>query len=191
MNNIIEKNKEDINQSVILDAQKNVDLIYIKNFIPSSTKWEEFINHCNFLEKNKELTLQSPVKVIGALQIWDDFFLAGYNANLGDSFSQWNEVTLMTDFLFGRKNNGGCTLINFIGGQKTIPIHTDSRDSFLWQAIGSVEWQIHNDSTLSNAYKSLIVSPGDVLFVPSGISHTVYCPDPRAAISIFYDKINE
>jgi hypothetical protein len=188
MNSIIKKTAEEINHELIVQAKKNVDLIHIKNLIPSTTKWEEFIAHCNFLEKNRDITLESPVKLIGALQIWDDFFLAGYYAQRGDIFSQWDEITKKTDNLFGRENDGGCTLINFIGGEKTIPVHTDTRDSFLWQAIGTVEWRIHETENPESLYKILIVEPGDVLFVPSGISHTVFCPDPRAALSIFYDK---
>lgn len=188
MNNIIIKNKDDIRHEDILLSKENIDLLHIPGLIPSNTKWEEFIAHCNFLEKNRNITLQSPVKVIGALQVWDDFFLAGYYAQKGETLSQWNQVTYITDHLFGRENDGGCTLINFVGGQKTIPVHTDIRDSFLWQAIGTVEWRIHETENPESPYKTLIVNPGDVLFVPSGISHTVFCADPRAALSIFYDK---
>jgi hypothetical protein len=188
MNNIIQKTIEEINPSVIAEAQLNVDLIHIPDLIPSKTEWKEFINHCNFLEKNQDITLSSPVKLIGALQIWDDFFLAGYYAQRGECFSQWDEITKKTDSIFGRENDGGCTLINFVGGQKTIPVHTDRRDSFLWQGIGDVEWRIHETENESSPYQTLIVKPGDVLFVPAGISHTVFCPDPRAALSIFYDK---
>lgn len=188
MHKIIYKDKNKINQKDILEAKENVDLLYIPNLIPSTTGWDEFINHCDYTVKHPEITLPSPVKVIGALQMWDEFFVAGYYVENGDCFSQLKEIFAKTTELFGREPNKGCTLINFMGNQKTIPVHTDSRDSFLWQAIGSVEWRICETTEEDSPYESLTVNPGDVLFVPSGIIHTVFCPNPRAAISVFYDK---
>lgn len=174
-----------------MQAKKDIDLIYIPSLIPSNTGWEEFIAHSDYLVKNPELTLSSPVKIINALQVWDDFFVAGYYVNFGECFHQLKDIFQKTTTLYGREPNGGCTLINFVGNQKLIPVHTDTRDSFLWQAIGTVEWRIHESEDPNSSYQTLIVNPGDVLFVPSGLSHTVYCPNPRAAISIFYDKPNE
>ena len=188
MNAVLSISPDQINSELIKNAKNNIDLLHIKDFIPSNTKWEEFISHCNFLEKNKQLTLSSPVKLIGALQIWDEFYLAEYYANQGDCFSQWKEITYKTDNLFGRENDGGCTLINFIGNQKQIPIHDDTRDSFYWQAIGNVEWQIYEKGNDSECLISFNVAPGDVLFVPKGIVHTVACSEPRAALSVFYDN---
>lgn len=188
MNNIIHIDKNNIRQQDILDAKENIDLLYIPNLIPSTTGWDEFISHCDYTVKHPEITLPSPVKVIGALQVWDSLFMAGYNVDSGDCFSQLKDIFAKTTELFGREPNSGCTLINFVGQQKTIPVHTDTRDSFLWQAIGSVEWRICETEQQDSPYQTLTVNPGDVLFVPSGISHTVFCENPRAAISIFYDK---
>lgn len=188
MHNIIHIDKENVKPQDILDAKKNIDLLYIPNLIPSTTNWNEFIDHCDYTVKHPEVTLPSPVKVIGALQVWDDLFMAGYNVSSGNCFSQLEEVFTKTTELFGRRPNNGCTLINFVGQQKTIPVHTDIRDSFLWQAIGSVEWRICETQSEDSLYQTLTVNPGDVLFVPSGLIHTVFCKDPRAAISIFYDK---
>lgn len=188
MNSIIHIDKSNISQQDILDAKKNIDLLYIPGLIPSTTGWDEFISHCDYTVKHPEVTLPSPVKVIGALQVWDSLFLAGYNVDSGDCFSQLKDIFAKTTELFGREPNSGCTLINFVGQQKTIPVHTDTRDSFLWQAIGSVEWRICETVQEDSPYQTLTVNPGDVLFVPSGIIHTVFCENPRAAISIFYDK---
>ena len=188
MNKIIYKDKNSISQKDILEAKENIDLLYIPNIMPSTTGWHEFINHCDYTVKRPEITLPSPVRVIGSLQIWDDLFVAGYRVEKGDCFTQLPEVFAKTTELFGREPNSGCTLINFIGQQNTIPIHTDSRDSFLWQAIGSVEWRIFETTEEGSPYQSLGVHAGDMLFVPSGLIHTVFCENPRAGISIFYDK---
>ena len=188
MNKIIYKDKNSISQKDILDAKDNVDLLYIPNMMPSTTGWHEFISHCDYTVKRPEITISSPVKVIGSLQIWDDLFVAGYRVETGNCFSQLPEVFAKTTELFGREPNSGCTLINFVGQQKTIPIHTDSRDSFLWQAIGSVEWRIFETIEEGSPYQSLTVNAGDMLFVPSGLIHTVFCENPRAGISVFYDK---
>lgn len=188
MHEIITISKNEISTEHIKKAKENIDLLHIPNFIPSTTGWDEFIDHCDFTVKSPERTLSSPVKVINALQIWDELFVAGYYVNEGNCFHQLPEVIFITESLYGRKSDGGCTLINFVGMQKTIPIHHDTRDSFLWQAIGSVEWRIFENYNNIDSYKTLLVNPGDVLFVPSGIIHTVFCEKPRAGISIFYDK---
>ena len=188
MNRIITKDISSITHEVIMEAKANVDLVYIPSLIPSNTEWNEFIDHCDFTVKSPERNIGGPVKIINALQIWDDFFVAGYHVDKGNCFHQLEDIFEKTTTLYGRRPNGGCTLINFIGNQKTIPVHTDKRDSFLWQGIGTVEWRICDTEKEDSPYQTLIVKPGDVLFIPSGIPHTVYCPNPRAAISIFYDN---
>ena len=186
MHSIIHIDKDSITQQDVLDAKENIDLLYIPNLVPSTTGWDEFIDHCDYTVKHPEFTLPSPVKVIGALQVWDEFFVAGYYVQNGDCFSQLNDLFAKTTELFGKEPNGGCTLISFIANQKTIPVHEDTMDSFMWQAIGSVEWRIFETAKENSSYKSLIVNPGDMLFVPSGIIHTVFCENPRAGISIHY-----
>lgn len=188
MNKILTVSRDEISPAHIIKSKEDVDLLYIPGLIPSTTGWDEFIQHCDFTVKSHERTLSSPVKVINALQIWDDLFVAGYYVDQGDCFHQLPGIFSTTESLYGRAPNSGCTLINFVGVQKPIPVHADTRDSFLWQAIGSVEWRIHDTPEETSPYQTLIVNPGDVLFVPSGIVHTVFCEKPRAAISIFYDK---
>ena len=101
MNKIIYKDKNSISQNDILEAKENIDLLYIPNIMPSTTGWDEFINHCDYTVKRPEITLPSPVKVIGSLQIWDGLFVAGYRVEKGDCFTQLPEVFAKTTELFG------------------------------------------------------------------------------------------
>lgn len=189
MNNIIIKdwNINPPTPEDIESAKNTKDIIYMPNFCKSNTRWDDFINHADFLSKNLELDLPSPVPTVGAIQIWDSFFHAGYYLKNSGAFLQYDELAAKTKDLYGREPNNGCTLVNFIGMRSMIPIHDDVRDSFYWQAINQVEWRIYNSYDNESDYTPLTVKAGEALFVPRGLIHSVFCKEPRAAISLFYD----
>jgi mannose-6-phosphate isomerase-like protein (cupin superfamily) len=187
MNRVITKNGTEVTSQDIADARSNIDLLYIPNFCRAETPWREFIAHADYLAKHQDLTLHSPVPVLGALQMWGDFFHAGYYIDNSNSFHQLDQLKEKTNLLYGRMPDNGCTLVNFVGMQNMIPVHDDRRDSFYWQALGTVEWRVYENMDNEEQYQVVTVKPGDGLFVPSGLVHSVFAPNPRAALSIFYD----
>jgi len=64
-------------------------------------------------------------------------------------------------------------------------IHSDPVDGFYIQCEGQTTWKVfYEDQTI--AY---LVNPGDALYIPSGVRHSVESMNVRAAISVsFFDK---
>ena len=58
--------------------------------------------------------------------------------------------------------------------------HSDPVDGLYVQCTGSARWTAYYEG----GNESFIVLPGDAMFIPKGIEHTVETLEPRAAISI-------
>tara|TARA_B110000259_G_C13986611_1_gene390717 strand:- start:865 stop:1425 length:561 start_codon:yes stop_codon:yes gene_type:complete len=59
-------------------------------------------------------------------------------------------------------------------------IHSDPVDGFYVQCTGTTLWTAYYE----DEEKSWLTSPGDALFIPKGVQHSVKTLEPRAAISI-------
>jgi mannose-6-phosphate isomerase-like protein (cupin superfamily) len=61
--------------------------------------------------------------------------------------------------------------------------HSDAVDGFFVQCAGQTLWRIYYSG---ERVESFIARPGDVLFIPSGLEHSVESLSPRASISISF-----
>jgi hypothetical protein len=61
--------------------------------------------------------------------------------------------------------------------------HSDAADGFFVQCAGQTLWRIYYSG---ERVESFIARPGDVLFIPSGLEHSVESLSPRASISISF-----
>lgn len=59
--------------------------------------------------------------------------------------------------------------------------HSDPVDGFYLQCTGSALWTFFHEDDSTTSYTLL---PGDAMFIPKGVEHTVETLKPRAAISI-------
>ena len=65
--------------------------------------------------------------------------------------------------------------INFFPETKTFGKHKDTMDVAFWQVQGETEWTVED--------KVYILNPGDLIYVPKGIEHSVHPLTIRAGIS--------
>ena len=82
-------------------------------------------------------------------------------------------------------------IINFVGNEYKYWVHKDDHEVISWHCIGQMEWRIYediDDSRLNSQnfeglnYNSYIVNPGDILYVPAGVAHSVLTEGPRASL---------
>jgi hypothetical protein len=57
--------------------------------------------------------------------------------------------------------------------------HRDEMDVWIWQLIGRSKWKIEGKSEIFEK----IVGPGELIYIPRNIYHTINSIDPRASIS--------
>jgi hypothetical protein len=72
--------------------------------------------------------------------------------------------------------------ISFSEKSDTFGRHKDTSDVLFWQALGSTKWIVEDDKIYE--YK---LCPGDVIYIPSGLYHTVIPLTPRVGISLGLD----
>jgi hypothetical protein len=99
------------------------------------------------------------------------FLSANNNSIPGDAISLYNEF---------RDSNHEEIPENFQQYMKPTR-HADPVDGFYLQCTGSALWTFFHKDGSETTYKLL---PGDGMFIPKGVEHTVETLEPRAAISI-------
>ena len=64
-------------------------------------------------------------------------------------------------------------------------VHSDPVDGFYIQCEGQTTWRAFYEDSVD----SYLVNPGDLLYIPKGVNHSVESMNVRAAISVsFFDE---
>jgi mannose-6-phosphate isomerase-like protein (cupin superfamily) len=174
---------------------------YIKGYATKyPDKWDYFINfvdHCykadwvKQTEQERKSFIESGRLRKGLLQIW------GYFTMFAENPSERPDIMLNIDGLFdkieseyGQKKISSFAIVNFSSAENVTNRHNDLTNNFYVQCIGSVIWKIY-ESIGSLKYKEYTLNPGDAIFVPAGVSHQVTALEPRAAITMAFNKLEE
>lgn len=185
--------KEQI-QNAIDDPQ----ILVWKGAFMNTPSWEQFIMHCHDRYWNENFQEYVPAdpkdKIIHGVNLREHFYLMMADAPI-EFFPETEEVSNYLDSVIPTKKFGGFTLINFVGGEIPINIHSDPRHSFYWQTKGYSIWktwknhpgEIDENGLSDNVELEVRVEEGDIIFVPHGIWHSVYTPVPRTAMSFMYE----
>ena len=176
----------------------------------NTPSWENFINHLNFQFHNKEkaeivesgVPINPEDTIINGVNIREHFYLM-----IDDPEERFfpGKITPIANLLKevvpeNSEYIGGFTLINFVGGERPINIHSDPRHSFYWQTQGKSIWETWDEFPLKNVKEGGyhdtpdhvdIIGKGDMIFVPHGAWHSVKTDEPRAAISFMYSMNDE
>lgn len=191
---------EEINSAIA-----NRRILVKKGLFPNTPSWEEFINHLDFQFHNKEKAInvgeEVPINpedtIINGVNIREHFYLM-----IDDAEEEWfpGKIEPIANHLQDvlpetSKYFGSFTLINFVGGERPINIHSDPRHSFYWQTHGESIWETWDEFPSENVREGGyhdtpdhvdVISSGDMIFVPHGVWHSVRATEPRTAISFMY-----
>jgi len=72
--------------------------------------------------------------------------------------------------------------ISLFSKSQTFGRHKDTSDVFFIQALGQTDWTIEDDEV-----KEVMLSAGDMLYIPKQMYHTPYPKSPRVGLSIGFD----
>lgn len=181
-------------------SRLNSDAILFKSIATDNPTWSDFIKHLDHEYHNPPQQISSrpdEEKMVNGVCIRNNFYLSVRSPARGSYgnifFPQCDDILSFFDKIMGEPGSGVSAFINFVGKESPINIHPDRRDTLYWQCIGSTTWNIYPDEKNLSQFKSFILNPGDVIFVPKGVSHTVLTGEPRAAIAFSYnpDPYNE
>lgn len=178
-----------INNKIIKDILKNKhnsNIVIFKKFCTETPDWSEFIK---YIDQSSRMLISSfpenlndtPNTVVsGNMIIKQNFyFYLGIHGFLGKS-----SYKIQNEFSKIFKCEGGMTTVyvNLSTNINNISEHTDKYDNFYWQCIGITEWVYKN--------KKYLVEPGDLVYIPANVPHSVNFRMPRAAIGFSWDLSN-
>lgn len=155
-----------------------------KNIFPDTPKWDNFINHLNFEFHNPPSENQHSDQevMINGVSKRNHFYLSVRNPTI-EFYPKLKEVIDFFNIVMEEGSGGVSSFINFVGNENPVGSHPDRRDTVYWQCIGNSEWVV------GEKQENIILSPGDVIFVPKGVFHHVITKEPRAAIALAYKQM--
>jgi mannose-6-phosphate isomerase-like protein (cupin superfamily) len=183
-------NKEEINNAI-----SNPALIVKRKMFPITPSWDSFIKQINYEFHNEErlppeedYPYNPEDTIIHGVNIREHFYLMVDSYLDSPFFPEQYEIIKKLDSLMPTPAFQTFTLANFVGGEKPVNIHEDPRHSFYWQCQGKSVWKSYKyDDGEFVLFQEIEVSPGDMIFVPNGVFHSVETPEPRAAISFMFE----
>lgn len=179
-----------ITKDQIDEAIENKTPILVKKAFANIPSWDQFIQHMNYQFNTPPTTERKyppnpKDNIVNGVNIRENFYImVAYADEM--FFPETKEITNNLNEIMGNKSNNLFTLINFVNGEQPINIHSDPRHSFYWQCQGSVTWKIYHEPDDADPYLVMDLESGDILFVPTGMYHSIDAKEPRTAMSFCY-----
>jgi hypothetical protein len=184
---------------LIKEAKDNNNYVLYKAHSPIVPEWQDLLEsmdlsyqHYKDGPKEDPRMISSNILIFNKLDPvvfnWPDF----KDANLVSAAE--NTITAIKDIM-GQDFSFSKIIMNFVGKEQDYYIHKDDHDVISWHCIGNVEWRFYrniDDSYLEKThadsveYESVILNPGDIMFVPAGLVHQVIIEKPRASLVFGY-----
>jgi mannose-6-phosphate isomerase-like protein (cupin superfamily) len=185
-----------VTKADIESANESKTLLFFPNLVESHVTWDEVIQHLNtqhnrtdtpFGDHNEDRSRNEGLRHVGGLEIRSNFHIISMAPQVPGVFRDSVAIMDKLESIYGRRTLGASGLINFVTGEAPIMLHEDRTPSFYWHGIGTVEWRRYETNT-SEEYDAVQVTPGDSIYVPPGMWHTVHSTSPRFAIS--FEQLN-
>jgi hypothetical protein len=185
--------------NIIEQAKKDGTYVLMKSKYTAVPNWQDFLDNINtsFSEikhKQEELDLRLISPNILVYNKLDPVVFNSLDLAHTTLYSKAEPVLSMVQEMMGKNHSGTKSIINFVGEEIDYWVHTDDHDVISWHCIGTVEWRFYKDTEgleLNRAnkglaenkeYTSVVLEPGDMLFVPKGLTHQVIIKEPRASL---------
>lgn len=174
-------------KAIVAECDANKTAHLFKSVTAEVPSWDEFIAHLDYEYNHEQSQVSndpSEETMIGGVCLRNNFYMSVRNPE-AFGFSHLKEVTDIFDEVLGEKGYPVSAFINFVGKEKPIKMHIDNRISVYWQCQGSALWQI--SSGPNQPVLEYRVEPGDVMYVPKHVLHSVVTDTPRSAITMAYN----
>lgn len=190
--------EQSIAASAINDAIANGHAVVFKGiFTKHNPEWERFIHHINDefnnTERNEPAGDSRYETAINNMLIRKWFYMI---VRVSDWRKQFPSAIVPTEFLSKALHDPSMSpAMSFIQlvQNDIFPtnVHSDPGHTFYWQCQGESEWMLFEEYMCPTcncgegrhgAESQILLEPGDVIFVPKGMKHTVKIHTPRAAL---------
>jgi len=175
----------EINGELIQKSLVDREAIKFENVFSNDYTWNNFINFINYAIKQDNPNAQNTnaKETIGYVNFWQKLTMTLDNLS-NEYFPELEEKNIFLQSFINKKSIGKFGAVSFTDSEPTTGIHSDPVTVMYWNCIGSVEWKIYAES----GTQFFILNPGDIILVPSEITHEVTSLGPRAAISFMFER---
>jgi len=191
-----EKNNDFLNLLLdFSDSTTNNTGFLVKSFFNSSVKWQNVLDliHEESSIANEELKAEAEKatakgfvneKTSGNVLIVDDLYFSVALDHSGSFFPSEIKDILngISSSKWDRKFAHGNSHLKVSIGSRFVPSHKDVWGAIVFQLTGKSTWYLEHPE--SNYNESFIVEPGDILYFPKGMFHSIKSNSARSSIII-------
>lgn len=193
-------------KSIFNQARENKTYAIVKGYKNDTPSWENSILNLNY--SFNTLTLENPnhpnfmynkmdkgVPIISnrRLNIFSLHaikYISGQRHDHGGFLPEVDDVIPALDAAFDDlKIYFGKLHLNLVGDDFQYEIHRDDHDVISWQTNGTVEYRIYEEDEVT--YESIILEPGDLFYMPTGLLHSIIVHEPRTTIIFQLHNISD
>jgi len=168
----------------INNARKTNSPILFEKLFNDTPSWDEIFSHMTHeYTREPKLSFGDGYIVHGGVAFNREMAYA----QIRDA-SFHNKYKIVSSFfneVFNSISPGGGVYLDFIAGRPKVPSHPDPSDNLHWQVIGVTTWEFRKNESQKDA-EIITMNPGDVVFIPDGLWHSVYSDTPRCGMTIPY-----
>lgn len=197
--------KIEIVEQIKKAIQQN-ELLYIPSSFKHELNWSHFIealdykfNNTSVLHFHREQLKKAedslPIVIYNKLDpVIFDLFTSRRNITTINDMPSINSFSKFAQSVFDNYERVAIkAIMNFVGNEAEYHVHKDREEVLALGCIGAVEWRIYNnvpDKYLDKfhreelPYTSILLNPGDLLYVPKGLVHSVVITEPRASLIV-------
>lgn len=185
----------------IIEASNNKTYALFRGLCKDVPNWSDFIENFDYnynKDKNKPKNTTDPKHLtdnILAYNKFDPIVFGAIEGKASPMFDKSLEASVAIEALIKKKASGVKSIMNFLGNEQEYWIHSDNHDVVSWHCVGTIEWRFYKNvkeedmekiSIEGAEYDSVVLEPGDVVYVPAGVVHQVINNKPRASLIFQY-----
>jgi hypothetical protein len=185
----------------IVEASNNKTYALFRGLCKDVPNWSDFIENFDYnYNRDKDKNKNNPDRryLTDSIVVYNKFDPIIFDAIEDKAtrlFDKSLEVHSLIDGLTKKKVSSIKSIMNFLGNEQEYWIHSDNHDVISWHCVGTIEWRFYKNlkeedmekTSIEGAeYDSVVLEPGDVVYVPAGVVHQVINNKPRASIVFQY-----
>jgi len=169
----------------INEAKKTNTHLVFKKLFTDTPSWDEIFNHMTY-EYYKEPKLNFPEEYIVNGGVAFNRGMAYAQIRDASFHDKYKKVSSFFNEVFNDISPGGGVYLDLIFGREKVNFHPDPSDNLHWQIIGITTWEFKKNELQENPDSTIKLYPGDIVFIPDGLWHSVYSNTPRCGMTIPY-----
>jgi hypothetical protein len=185
----------------IIEASNNKTYALFRGLCKDVPNWSDFIENFDYnYNRDKDKNKNNPdhryiTDKIVVYNKFDPIIFGAIKDKTTRLFYKSLKASIPIEGLIKKKASSIKSIMNFLGNEQEYWIHSDDHDVISWHCVGTVEWRFYKNlkeedmdkiSIEGAEYDSVLLEPGDVVYVPAGVVHQIINNKPRASLIFQY-----